>query len=90
MSRTEAERILQSGATLSINAHGWLTTLCKDICSLIHSKQDYVLESVRQSLEGLFQVLQWRLDNTITPVEVSQIYAEWLRSNGHEGAPALG
>ena len=35
LSRTEAEHILTSGLLLSINAHGWLTTLCKDICTLM-------------------------------------------------------
>lgn len=48
--------------------------------------QSYQLVDIgqsRQSMEGLFQVLQWRLDNAITPVEFRAIFSEWLKSNGH-------
>ena len=40
MSRTEAEHILTSGLLLSVNAYGWLTTLCKDICTLMDKQKD--------------------------------------------------
>lgn len=36
----------------------------------------------RQSLEGLLQVLKWRVDNAITPYEFNQIYKEWLKAHG--------
>lgn len=70
-----------------------MRALCKDICGMMLNNQSetgYLPELARQSMEGLFQVLKWRLDNTITPVEFTQIYTEWLRSNGHEAAPQLG
>ena len=60
MSRTEAEHILQSGLVLSLNAYGWLATLCKDICTLMNNgrmEKQISPESARQSMEGLFQVL---------------------------------
>jgi len=34
-------------------------------------------------MEGLYQVLKWRLDNTITSLELTIIYKEWLKANGH-------
>lgn len=32
-------------------------------------------------MEGIFQVLKWRTDGTITDQEFAQIFHEWLRSS---------
>ena len=74
LSRTEAEHILSSGLLLSANALSWLTTLCKDVSTLMCSperSQTHSPSGTRKSMEGLFHVLKWRLDNTITPIEFS-------------------